>query len=72
MESISPTPVPSEVIDYTQALEDIKYILTTHNDLVASQTEVLQATYVVLLFVLGVAGALLVLLTLYNFIKKCY
>lgn len=72
MESISPTPVPAEVIDYTQALEDIKYILTSHNDLVASQTEIIQAIYVVLLFAVGVAGSVFVLLTLYNFIKKCY
>lgn len=72
MESISPTPVPVEVTDYTQALEEIKYILTLQNDWVASQTEITQAMYVVLLFAVGVAGAVFVLLTLYNFIKKCY
>lgn len=63
MEVISPTPTP--LADYTEQLEEITYLL-------ASQNEVLQASYVAQLFCIGTVGAIFVLVVLYNLLKKCY
>lgn len=59
-------------VDYSEKLNDLEYILSSQSNLIASQSEVLQGMYVCMLFAIGVAGAIFVVLLLYNFLKKCY